>query len=368
MRIVLVEPNLSGHHKLYLITFKKILLQLGHEVSVISTDIHFATEGCKVRYTSPKLYFKKGIGKKLNVFYNLFLTVLNLIRVRCIIRKKDVDIVFFCCFDDYMNELMPAFLFDWVFPIKTSGLLLKARTYKGQLFFDRRNILKADHIHSIATLEEFAEEELNRYIKRVVVFPDFADPQSPNKQFDLANLIVEKARGRKIVIVIGALDMRKGIKTFVECAKLLPKDHYYFVMAGKAHFSEVEDAYVKQQFDQENGLYYPFHIPTEADFNRLIEISHVIFAAYVNFPQSSNMLAKAAIFKKPLIVSAGYYMEAIVEKYGMGYVIDQDSVSDACCVIKEAVEKWHYSPMAQKYLDNNSIHNLNACFDALLNS
>lgn len=367
MRVVLVEPNLSGHHKLYLTTFKKILLQLGHEVFVISTDTCFATEGCQVRYTSPRLYFKMGIGKKLNVCYNLFLTVLNLIRVRCAIRK-DVDIVFFCCFDDYMNELMPAFLFDWIFPIKTSGLLLKARNYKGQPFFDRRNILKADHIHSIATLEEFAGEELSRYIKRVVVFPDFADPQSPNKQFDLANLIEEKARGRKIVTVIGALDMRKGIKTFVECAKLLPKDHYYFVMAGKAHFSEGEEAYVKRQFSQENEFYYPFHIPTEADFNRLIEISHVIYAAYVDFPQSSNMLAKATIFKKPLIVSAGYYMEAIVEKYGMGYVIDQDSASDACCVIKEAVAKWHYSPMAQKYLDKNSIHNLKACFDTLLSS
>lgn len=59
-------------------------------------------------------------------------------------------------------------------------------------------------------------------------------------------------------------------------------------------------------------------IPDESCFNALIAESDLIFAAYKQFTGSSNLLTKAAAFRKPVIVSRGLCMGRRVEQYGTG--------------------------------------------------
>ena len=55
-------------------------------------------------------------------------------------------------------------------------------------------------------------------------------------------------------------------------------------------------------------------IPDESCFNALIAESDLIFAAYKQFTGSSNLLTKAAAFRKPVIVSRGLCMGRRVEQ------------------------------------------------------
>ena len=45
--------------------------------------------------------------------------------------------------------------------------------------------------------------------------------------------------------------------------------------------------------------------------------------SYVNFPHISNMLSKAAIFEKPIVVSEGHLIAARVREYRLGEVVPQ---------------------------------------------
>lgn len=367
MRIVLVEPNLSGHHQLYLESFYGVLKDLGHDVSIISSDSTLY-KGKVLKYTNPILYFKNGFLKKINVFFNLFITVLNLWRVRSLV-KKNVDGIFFCCIDDYMNELLPAFLFDLLIPVQVSGLILKARFYNSFFEFDRRNILRANRFRSIGSLDEFATKELQTFNKNVIRFPDFSDETDPNVDYSLATYILEQANGRKIISILGAIHMRKGIHTFVECSKIMSTEKYYFIIVGKSYLSPKEENYLQLNFIAENTFFSLQKIPTEADFNRLVQISDVIFAAYLNFTQSSNMLAKSALFSKPLIVSKGYYMEEATCKYSLGYVIEQNSIDEAALFICSAAFDWdNKCSDASNYLANNCTEKLYDSFGSVIKS
>jgi glycosyltransferase involved in cell wall biosynthesis len=64
-------------------------------------------------------------------------------------------------------------------------------------------------------------------------------------------------------------------------------------------------------------------IPDDAAFNGILQASDVVFAGYHDFPHSSNIMGKAAEFRKPIIVSDGYLMAERVRRYGSGEVVPQ---------------------------------------------
>ena len=366
MKIALVEPNLSGHHKVYLDVFYDVLSALGHSVDIYTVDRSVDKPCCYIEYNRTYPLPKNQVYKKLVVFLNGFIILRNLHAVKkCL--PTDIDLVFFCCIDDYMNELISVKLFDMIFPIRFSGLFLSPRNSGRYFRLDRRNILRSKYCGSIAVLDEFCIEAMRKYQSIVILFPDFADSSAPNTHYEIADSILEKAKGRKIISILGAMSFRKGIYTFVETAKRMPSDSYYFVMAGKTYMNGEEQRYVLDNFSHRaNCFYYRENIPTEADFNRLIEISAVIYAAYVDFSQSSNMFAKASLFEKPLIVSKGYYMEEVIKKYALGIAILQDSVKE-CMEAIIGLSTWHCSRNScQKYLATHSRENLFPAFRQLL--
>lgn len=366
MKIALVEPNLSGHHKVYLNAFYDVLTALGHSVDIYTIGRSIDKPHCHIGYNKVYSLPKNQVLKKFFVLLNGFIVLKNLHSVKkCL--PIDIDLVFFCCIDDYMNELIPVKLFDRIFPVRFSGLFLSPRNSGRYFHLDRRNILRSKYCDSIAVLDEFCIDTMRGYQPNVILFPDFADTSAPNMHYEIADSILEKAKGRKIISILGAMSFRKGIYTFVETTKRMSSDSYYFVMAGKTYMNEEELRYVLENFSHRaNCFYYKENIPTESDFNRLIEISDVIYAAYVDFSQSSNMFAKASLFVKPLIVSKGYYMEEVVKKYSLGIAIQQDSVKE-CMEAIMRLSTWHCPRNScQRYLAGNSQENLFPAFRKLL--
>jgi hypothetical protein len=75
-----------------------------------------------------------------------------------------------------------------------------------------------------------------------------------------------------------------------------------------------------------NCLFHFERIPDESQFNAVVSSCDVLFAVYQGFPHSSNILTKAAIFKKPVLVSNSFCMGERVRKFKLGLTVDEGKV------------------------------------------
>jgi hypothetical protein len=89
-----------------------------------------------------------------------------------------------------------------------------------------------------------------------------------------------------------------------------------------------------------------------------------LFAAYLNFPHSSNLLTKSALLEKPIIVSEGFLMAERVKKYRMGKVIPEGNVKDGLAAMMSLLgkEKNCKEPLFKEYYRK---HNPEALKDAM---
>ena len=60
----------------------------------------------------------------------------------------------------------------------------------------------------------------------------------------------------------------------------------------------------------------------------------MLYSAYRNFRHSSNILTKAALFEKPVIVSRGHLMAERVERFRLGVAIEQDSAAECAGALR----------------------------------
>jgi hypothetical protein len=74
-------------------------------------------------------------------------------------------------------------------------------------------------------------------------------------------------------------------------------------------------------------LFYFERIPDEPQFNDLVNTCDILFAAYENFLYSSNILTKAAVFKKLLIASNGCCIGRRVRQFQLGLTIEEGNVT-----------------------------------------
>lgn len=362
--IALVDPFLGGHHLSWLVLFAKELLSLDKEVWIFSSDPHtvrmaindsgigeeVGLEIFEVRESKPVRIFN-------SKFFNLLQEVSSLRLMRWIaigqsIKNTSVKngrvpgLVFFMWLDSYLSIFLNHFVIDMLFPFVWSGIYfhprhLRPRT-KGILdykhFISPDNILKSPKRRYVGILDEGVEEKLKSELCKdtVIVFPDIADDSAPDVNFDLARQV--KERGKITIGLFGNLEKRKGVLTLLEAAHLMKSDQrYLFVFAGdlrKETFSADELVMINSARKNGNCLFYLKPIPTEAQFNGLISLCDVIFAAYEHFPHSSNILTKATLFDKPIIVSDGFCMAERVRKYHTGVVVSEGDAGACVMAIR----------------------------------
>lgn len=160
-------------------------------------------------------------------------------------------------------------------------------------------------------------------------FPDFTDEATPAADYALIEEIRARARGRPVVAALGSMSRRKGILTLLEVALASPDPPWFFVFAGELveqHLSSSEvDRFLELEEKPPDNCYFSFeYIPDEPSFNALVAASDALFAAYLDFRHSSNILTKAALFRKPVIVSRGHLMARSTRRFNLGACITQD--------------------------------------------
>ena len=235
-----------------------------------------------------------------------------------------------------------------------------------ETFLPAYDIFKSKNLVALSTLDEGTIDRLKKYFKKpVVFFPNNTDESLPQTHSPLASEILKRAKGRKIINLMGVLARRKGIEVLLKSAEILNKSNegYYFVFAGPLFIGK-ETEYISKSIQRstENCYFYTEWIEKDERFNELIKISDIIFAAYQGFYHSSGILTKAAVFRKPVIVSEGYCMGERVEKYRLGLTIPEGNVDRCVEAIHCLCEGKDYDgkPLEPDYERFCNIHSQNA--------
>jgi glycosyltransferase involved in cell wall biosynthesis len=359
--VALVDTLWMGHHPTYFKLLTKNFLEIGCEVwafcpniddlrSYAGQEIHGECQArlqifqmplighsrIYVTEDGPVKYLKRPIRDTLTYW----LTTAAAIDSISGLRNKKPDLVFLAKLEGWLQGFMPAWLVEKIFRYDWTGIYMCPY----QFYSSRRvhlpiikpeRTLSAKNCRVITMLDEEMTKKLSAVLKKPVLhFPDITDEAPPILNHPILEKIKEKARGRKIIGLIGGLSPRKGLKTFVEVASKATDK--FFLLAGRfaEAIDEETEEILKQAQKLENCLLHYQRIPDGEEFNAFINLCDIIFAAYIDFKYSSNIMTKAALFKKPIIVSEGGLMAARVRRFKTGVVIEQENTEQCLAAIE----------------------------------
>lgn len=374
MKIAVVDCSVSGHRETYYKEFTRAWADLGHEVLLIAPQESGTGSVAAFKQIATlallPLPVKQPLKKKITVIQNAFIRLKNLAIIKRQFRSFQPDLVYFPCLDDLLPTLAPRALAERLMPYCWSGLLVQSALppYKKGMP-DVRPFLRSPRCLGIGVLNEYSINDLSAFHPYIQRFPDFADLTEPDKAYPLLQTLKEKAGKRKIVSLLGSIGTRKGIHLLLETIPSLPREEYFFLVAGKSWLTETQvQACRTLEKEYENCLFSLEHIPDEACFNALISASDLIFAVYRNFTGSSNLLTKAAAFGKPILVSQGECMGKRVTTYGTGIAIPQED-TNACrtAIIKLCRQGMPNPEGLANYNAEHSLSKLRESLTALLN-
>lgn len=349
MKIFIVDIYVTGHHITYLRLFRRVFQKLNFEVVILlpncrevkdaNVDVFKSELSSEVFFFDlPKITIPRTRMDSMDRLRQMWRVVGEKIK-DVSLTSGEVGLVFFPYMDPFMGPYLSLSSLDLTFPYPWSGLIMNPQNCRTKMPYSwlRRSILSPHHLlkskncKAVFVFDRFCAELIQKKTqKQVVVIPDVIDDVEPDRNYWLYEEVSNKANGRKVVSLLGSLSKRKGMLTLLKAIDLDIGSDHLFLIAGKLDidsFNTDDLNYIKEIVERNPHkiVYIPERIPTEADFNALVSVSNIIYAAYIDFSASSNLITKAAKFWKPILVSKGYLMEEIVNEYKLGVAIPQDS-------------------------------------------
>ncbi len=375
--IAVFDVNFHGHHPTYLKLISKALLDNNYRVWLFCQEANDVKTWLQQNIRENRIKNlraftlssvpSRGIFSPISWGLRNWKYASNYIKTLAREEHYQPDLVFFPKVDDYTPGVLSGRWVDYVFPYSWSGLFIHQRVqnkYDLKSFIRRSlqplSAFTAHRCKSIGVLQEDCIVKLQSAVKKPIFeFPDVTD-ESPPSHTDLTKRIIEIARGRKIIGLIGGQDKRKGSFTLLEVARRCKNKDWFFIFVGKMNYyrSDRELDQLKRiignRKEWDNCFFHFKRIPDEGEFNALINLCDIIFAAYHNFCHSSNIMTKAALFKKPVLVSSGKLMEKRVKSFGIGLSCKEGDVKDCIRKISELIDNKLTSPGYSEYYHYHS--------------
>ncbi|MGE5458968.1 MAG: hypothetical protein ACM3NJ_00800, partial [Methanobacterium sp.] len=336
--IVLAEPMWTkGHYETQMQLFLSILLPRKCRVIILCAepdrimewldnnmpeyqDAAFAAY-FSVRERTEKTHYQSG-----QVWQYLADTVKNAEMVS----GWKVDQVFITYLDVFINSswrtlgVRVRFNYPWAglyflpsFVRQKSSFLKRAyRRINNMIFYRIKNC------YGIGILDEGTYNPIKKLLKNreLIVFPDVTDERIPDSiPAEIAG-IRARAGGRTIIGLIGLLQKRKGLLTFLQAMQETDPAETYFLLAGSLplhEYSPEEQVLLQKYLAEPEGDNWHFELNYIEDpvmFNAYFCICDVIYIVYEDFYHSSGIMTKAAVFEKLMIAAKGYCMGERVEK------------------------------------------------------
>ncbi|MEI7911048.1 MAG: hypothetical protein WCK77_15540 [Verrucomicrobiota bacterium] len=248
---------------------------------------------------------------------------------------KTLDLIFYACIYDWdfqwFRYAKPFLSFPW------SGLYLHAWSFRmpGRPHPKTKRLPCPEQIFSgplcrgVTILDEAVTIRFAAATsKPVSVMPDMIDCRLPQvAQWPLAQRLKQWAKGRPIVGLFGYLQPSKGMVPLLLASQDPRLSHVCFAFGGEIEWplfsSEERRTICDTLSNGQNTWNHLMQIRDGEPMNSLLSSSDILCASYLDFPHSSNIMTKAALLQKPLIVSDGYLMAERVRNFRMGEVIQQ---------------------------------------------
>lgn len=166
-----------------------------------------------------------------------------------------------------------------------------------------------------------------------IVFVPDTTPEEIADPGVLAQEAAQQAKGRRIVLLPGALHKRKGLLTAIALAKSRPD--LFFVFAGALDLGKLtpeEAVTVSSFFNQPppNCFCHLQRVEDEAELNALVRRADLVLAVYPGFTNSSGILTKAGLLGTPCLVADGdTCMADRARKYRLGACVPAGDM-EAC--------------------------------------
>lgn len=179
----------------------------------------------------------------------------------------------------------------------------------------------------------------------VRVFPDILEPVSATETAAASLLreeMLARAQGRPIVSLLGELQPSKGVDLFLRAACDPRLAHVAFFMGGPLPADQCGRSFrarVRGSARNAPHLHQRLERLCESSFNAAVRASSILFAAYLDFPYSSNVQGKAAQFHKPIIVTEGTLMAERCAVYGLGEIIRENDLESLVTAIQKLLSK-----------------------------
>lgn len=402
--VALVDWNWSGHHPTYFKQFTSALTELGIRVIPFCpapgdlpellasmpagrpADALARVEPPQPIAVTPMGRIRPGRLRPIQQAIRQFGSLGKRLRAWERMNRRKIDLVFFACIYDHQFEWLryaePFFRFPW------SGLYLHARSFRmpgspipyvGRLPCPEK-IFTLKSLQSVAVLDENVTTPMRKLTagRPVIAFPDLAEMQLPAKDdpaWGLAKKIREFARGRPVVSLVGHLQRTKGLEEFTRAAQDESLRGLCFFLGGEVNWVQVGDASRKAMlaaWEQAPNIFTHLHrITDEKVLNAVMASSDIIYAAYTDFPNSSGILSKAAVFERPVIVSDGYLMAERTRAYHLGEVVKEGDLNAITAALRRLAGFDASLPEAQpglwaEYRSAHSFERLLAAFGELL--
>lgn len=187
----------------------------------------------------------------------------------------------------------------------------QAPTYRGTCFLDESMVLR---YQALLPRRQFA------------YLPDITEAGLPEEPEPIALEVRRLAGDRRIVFMGGSIGKQKNLARWCGLISLADPGRWFFVQVGRINRNNLtaEDEAALDQMQAtapENVYVVADFLPDERAFNAMIKASDVVFAVYLDFARSSNMLSKAATFEKPILVADDQLMGDRVRSYGIGLAV-----------------------------------------------
>lgn len=390
--VALFDNCRDGHHFTYLTLFSKTLLEMGYLVMVFCQDNDELNKWINLNhpeYVKQLFTFKvtsvetqnhpiiKKISRTLNVLQQWHYAA-KMIQWGASEIGHSPDLVFFAWLDSYLSDYLPHHIIDLIFPYQWSGIYFTPTYLRtGQRFLpilrtplSPYTVTYSSRCCSIALLNDTEVQKLKHKLnKPVITFPDFTDESAPDPNYIVIKQIKEKADNRKIIGLLGGLTQRKGLFTLLEIAQKCKAENWFFVFAGRLYEDDLQPEQVRKVWDivesaPSNCFFHLERIPDEIKFNSLVNICDILYAVYENFPFSSNIITKAAIFQKLVLVSESFYMGEVVNKFRLGLTAPEDNITKIIEVLHKLLsqiesKKIYLTADFEGYRKINSVEQLN---------
>jgi glycosyltransferase involved in cell wall biosynthesis len=192
-------------------------------------------------------------------------------------------------------------------------------------------VLQNQQIQNLFCLDPFAIESIQSLSNRVKVL-HLPDPVNTlaykNVEVEGLKTSLNIERGRKVFLLFGRLDKRKGIHQLLEAILQISPDYaksICLLLIGEVPINEQEEINKQvQNIDKSLPVQVILRndfIP-ECDIPRYFKISDVILAPYQRHVGMSGILLHASAASKPVLASDYGLMGEIVNHYRLGLTID----------------------------------------------